>query len=716
MICSAGNDNLNTDIDYHYPSGYGDRRLFPEIDNVISVGSISRNGTRSYFSNYGENSVNIYAPGEDIYSTLPNDKYGNKSGTSMAAPFVTGTAALLLSHDHNLTASEIKNIIFDSANELNIEGVKAKVLNAGNALNNYFNPNRLVLKNKGYVSDNGGGWNIQVTNNNNSQIKVIYNSKMCYGGDAQNWTGLTDIVYFDLAAGSSKTAFVASNYSATHVAFSFISGGTRYITYANELIDNTKWLTPHSSAVAHQSYSKNNMGVSIIGKNGDKWIIELTNNTGVSRDFYYNSKMCYAGDAQNWTGLSDITKTGTISNKGSTIFQIGGNASATSIAISYISGNTRYIFYANELNNNKCTMTSYASTKSYRSYSQNGITVSIAGKNGNTWLIELTNNTGASRTFDYNEKLCYAGDAEKWTNLSDVKSISLADGQTTSTPLKITENYSATSIAISYMEGVNRKILYANNLNVDGTMSSFSSTIDTTAPPESGCITSGTMITLADGTQKAVENLSGNEMLLVWNMETGTFDSAPIVFVDFDQTGHYDVIELVFSDGTFVDVISEHAFWDIDLNKYVYLDENADDYIGHRFRKSIYDADSGYQWKEVELCNVTIDTKIIEAYSPVTYQHLCYFVNGMLSMPGGISGLINIFDVDPATFTIDKNAKEADISQYGLFTYEEFYEMFPVPKTIFNAFNGQYLKIAIQKGYITYQQIGNLINRYAEFF
>ena len=229
--------------------------------------------------------------------------------------------------------------------------------------------------------------------------------------------------------------------------------------------------------------------------------------------------------------------------------------------------------------------------------------------------------------------------------------------------------------------------------------------------PDEGCLAPGTLITLADGSQKAVEDLTGEEMLLVWDMETGTFGSAPIMFIDSELTGHYEVIELTFSDDTAVEVISEHGFWDTDLNKYVYLDENAEDYIGHSFLKQ-----SGDTMTEVVLTDVEISTEITEAYSPVTCGHLCYYVNGMLSMPGGITGLINIFEVDPDTLTIDEEAYAEDIAEYGLYTYEEFSETFPVSEEVFEAFNGKYLKVAIGKGLITETRIAELIARYAEFF
>lgn len=85
-------------------------------------------------------------------------------------------------------------------------------------------------------------------------------------------------------------------------------------------------------------------------------------------------------------------------------------------------------------------------------------------------------------------------------------------------------------------------------------------------------------------------------------------------------------------------------------------------------------------------------------------------------MPGGIDGLFNIFEVTPDTMTVNAEAMACDIATYGLFTYDEFVELVPVTEDVFNAFNGQYLKVAIGKGMITVEQLNNLVNRYAQFF
>lgn len=228
---------------------------------------------------------------------------------------------------------------------------------------------------------------------------------------------------------------------------------------------------------------------------------------------------------------------------------------------------------------------------------------------------------------------------------------------------------------------------------------------------QDSCVAEGTLITLADGSQVPVENLTGGEMLLVWNLYTGSFDIAPILVIDSDALKQYEVIKLTFSDGTTVDVISEHGFFDVDLNKYVYLDKYAEEYIGHRFLKQ---NENGMV--QVTLVDVAITLENVAAYSPVTYGHLCYYVNGMLSIPGGINGLFNIFEVDAETMKFDAEAMEADVEMYGLYTYEELNSLVPMQELMFDAVNGQYLKVAIGKGIITIEQISELVERYVRLF
>ena len=116
MVHAAGNDGKDLTSYPNFPTpAYADSG---HARNWIEVGASSWQGGDSLaasFSNYGQHQVDVFAPGVDILSTVPGDKYEKDSGTSMAAPVVTGLAALLLSYYPDLTAADLKRIILESA-------------------------------------------------------------------------------------------------------------------------------------------------------------------------------------------------------------------------------------------------------------------------------------------------------------------------------------------------------------------------------------------------------------------------------------------------------------------------------------------------------------------------------------------------------------------------------------------------------------------------
>jgi len=137
FIAAAGNDyGNNNDINPAYPASY-------DLPNIISVASTTRTDALSGFSNYGPTSVDLGAPGSEIYSSLPGGNYGLLSGTSMASPHVSGGAALVWSQNPTWTAQQVKNQLLqttDPISALSGRTVSGGRLNINNALGGYTPP------------------------------------------------------------------------------------------------------------------------------------------------------------------------------------------------------------------------------------------------------------------------------------------------------------------------------------------------------------------------------------------------------------------------------------------------------------------------------------------------------------------------------------------------------------------------------------------------
>ncbi len=149
LVHAAGNDAKNIDSSDNFPSPvYKD--LKAKATNWITVGASGdpkNGGITARFSNYGKKEVDVFAPGVQIYSTIPGgNTYGNASGTSMACPVVAGTAAFILEHYPTLSAKQLKYVIEKSATtpseDVNIPGTEEKtplseISKTGGLLNAY---------------------------------------------------------------------------------------------------------------------------------------------------------------------------------------------------------------------------------------------------------------------------------------------------------------------------------------------------------------------------------------------------------------------------------------------------------------------------------------------------------------------------------------------------------------------------------------------------
>jgi len=131
VIAAAGNNGTNNDSSPTYPASY-------TSSNVIAVAATNSSDGRASYSNYGSTSVDLGAPGDAIYSTYINSGYATASGTSMAAPQVSGAAALLKSYNPSLTTAQIKSAILsnvDAVSSLSGRTVTGGRLNVAKSLN-----------------------------------------------------------------------------------------------------------------------------------------------------------------------------------------------------------------------------------------------------------------------------------------------------------------------------------------------------------------------------------------------------------------------------------------------------------------------------------------------------------------------------------------------------------------------------------------------------
>ncbi len=230
------------------------------------------------------------------------------------------------------------------------------------------------------------------------------------------------------------------------------------------------------------------------------------------------------------------------------------------------------------------------------------------------------------------------------------------------------------------------------------------SNVTVSASSSGGCFTADTLITMADGSKKAVKDITLDDTILTYNFFTGEMEAKDVALLVSHGVAEYPVANLTFSDGTTLKIIADHGVFDYDLNEYVYLTvDNMDEYVGHTFVKMNAD---GYE--TVTLTDAQKTYEVTGAYSLTSAGNANAIAEGMLTVapPDDFYNWVEMGE----KLRYDTEAFQKDMETYGLYTYEDFGGL--VTYEQFIELNGAYLKIPVEKGIFSWDYVVELIGLY----
>ena len=222
----------------------------------------------------------------------------------------------------------------------------------------------------------------------------------------------------------------------------------------------------------------------------------------------------------------------------------------------------------------------------------------------------------------------------------------------------------------------------------------------------SSCLATGTLITMADGTQVPIEELEPGAVILSYDFETGTYVPTIVAEVTNHGSAEYEVLTLVFDDESTINIILSHGFFDITLMRYLDITlSNYESFIGHEFMA--YDGNDGTIRKT--LTSGYVHTEITSSYSLTAAVHINAIADGLVTVTPPMTNWYNMFEVDE-NLKWDEEKMAADLELYGVFTYDEVADL--IPYEIFVASNFRYFKVAMGKGLVTMEELEEFITWY----
>lgn len=311
FVAAAGNDAVDNDVNPHYPSSY-------DHDAILAVAGTNHTDGMYSDSQWGLTSVDIAAPGRNVHSTVPGNRYATFSGTSMATPHVAGVAALALSVNPELTTAELKELIMTTGDDnAATQGltVTGKRLNAKNALDN---------------ADPTPGFSLKVTPGTQT---IVAGDTATYSfdvGSIADWDGEVTLALTGGLEGASLSAETVSPGSSFELSVP-TTAETQWGDYSFEVTGTSGELVK-STAVA---LKVNPQGLNdFVYENDDQIAIPDNNEEGITSTMtvaddllIFNSNV-YVDIAHTWIGDLVVTLTSPAGTTATLHNKVGGNGTS----------------------------------------------------------------------------------------------------------------------------------------------------------------------------------------------------------------------------------------------------------------------------------------------------------------------------------------------------------------------------------------------------
>ena len=184
-----------------------------------------------------------------------------------------------------------------------------------------------------------------------------------------------------------------------------------------------------------------------------------------------------------------------------------------------------------------------------------------------------------------------------------------------------------------------------------------------------GCITGDTLVTLEGGKVIPIAELKAEDKLQTWDFENGSLTSAPLtVLYKNNVPDGADIIRVELEDGTSIGVIYEHLFFDLTEGKFIAINSDNHDYVGHEFAKVNVEG----KMVPMKVSKIYNDGKASETYGAQCSGYLNYLVGGLITGNDGQLGLCNQFIYDTEKMIYDAEKRAADLEKYGKLSYDVF--------------------------------------------